>query len=88
MNRIIFPLVVLAFVQLVNGQVSTRACTDAVTALSENTGCTTAIATGTNISTLCTGTCGDLLYDIINNCDSTVSIATCIYVGYMQLLYS
>ena len=74
MNRIILPLVAVAFVQLVNGQLPTQACTDATTALATNAGCAAAFATATDASTLCMGTCRDLFNDIISNCDASVSL--------------
>ena len=73
MNRIILPLVVLAFVQLVNGQVPTQACTDAIAALGRNTACTAAFGTGTDVTAICMGTCRNLFNDIIDNCGDAVS---------------
>ena len=75
MNRIVFPLVVLAsIVQLVNGQVPTQACIDAITVLATNAGCVAAFSTGTDASAICMGTCRDLFNDIISNCDAAVSL--------------
>ena len=69
--RIILPLVVFAFVQLINGQFPSQACIDATTALATNISCTSADAA----SVLCRmGTCRDLFNVIINNCDAAVSL--------------
>ena len=73
MNRIILALVVLAFVQLVKGQLPSQACIDATTALVVVDRCRAAFNTGTDFSTICMGSCRTLFNNIINNCDATVS---------------
>ena len=74
MNRIILPLVAVAFVQLVNGQVPSQACVDATTALGTNAACTAAFGAGTDVTVLCMGTCRDLFNAIIDNCGAAVSL--------------
>ena len=82
MNRnyriILPPLVVFAFVQLINGQFPSQACIDATTALATNTSCASDFQSATETdaaSILCRmGTCRDLFNVIINNCDAAVSL--------------
>ena len=73
MNRIILALVVLAFVQLVKGQLPSQACLDAITALNSDATCTAALSSGTDFSAICMGSCRTLFNNIINSCDATVS---------------
>ena len=73
MNRIILALVVLAFVQLVKGQVPSQACIDATTALGADDTCTAALSSGTDFSAICMGSCRILFNNIINSCNATVS---------------
>ena len=67
MNRIIIALFALVFVQLVSSQ---AACSDAQTALLNNSTCLTTI----DVATLCNGTCRTIFDNIRSNCDNdTVS---------------
>ena len=73
MNRIILTLVVLAFVQLVKGQVPSQACLDATTAVNSDATCSAALFNGTDFNAICMGSCRTLLDNIITNCDNEVS---------------
>ena len=74
MNRVIFVIISLAFVQLVSSQ--SQACTNAISALRRNTASTDAFAAGRGSDVTCTGTCRNLIDDIISNCDASVSQST------------
>ena len=71
-------------------------CGMAQQALLANTACTTALSTGTDISTICMGTCRNLLNDIISNCNASVSLlaatthaySIAIYLNYMYVVRS
>ena len=61
----------LAFVQLANAE--TAACLDAQATLFTNATCLQALSGGTDVGTICMGSCRTLVNDIINNCDAAVS---------------
>ena len=88
MTQITFTIIVLVFVELVNGQ---DACTTAQRNLAMNIACTSAFAARSDIEAICM-TCRDLFNAIISNCDGTVSqtILLAIYltfkVSYMHSL--
>ena len=69
MNRIIVALCALASLQLVKGQEN---CLDAQTNLNSNAICFTAIGTGTDVNTLCMGTCRYLIDAVLSYCNNTV----------------
>ena len=56
-----------------DGGTNTGACTTAQAALATDVACTSAIATATDSSVICSGSCRSLINDIIDNCDASVS---------------
>ena len=62
-------------------------CGMAQQALLANTACTTALSTGTDISTICMGTCRNLLNDIISNCNASVSLLAATMHAYSIYIY-
>ena len=77
MVRISFAILILVFVQLVNGQ--SDDC-QAIMNLQANMECSAAFDTGTDVDAICMGECRDLFDAIINECNEAVSQAG--YLAY------